>query len=142
MLVLLHIIFFLSLYRTFFAFSHLLLTAAPCYFPVNPAPIFHFSVSLLLRLFFRLFVVFLLICPVLSAFSHLLTPRLRYQLLFRSHNLATNLCFTTKSLASGYTSNGNAKCRLGSRSDMRLFPPLTPLVSPLSTRPYLERHLA
>jgi hypothetical protein len=143
MLVVLHITFSFSFhFRTFFASSLWLLSAVPCYVLMNPAHIFPFSFSLLLRLCCRICVVVLLICSVLSACTRLPTPCLRWQLLFRYHNLSINLCFTMISLVSGYTSNGNAKCRLGSRSDMRLFPPLTPVMSLMFTRPYLERPVA
>jgi hypothetical protein len=117
------------------------MAAALCFVNVNPAPVFHFSSYLLFAFFSRSGCRFAyLFCPLgVYSSSHAAAPLVLYS---RSRNLAINLCFTMKSLVSGYTSNGNAKCRLGSRSDTRLFPPLTPLVSPISARPYLERHLA
>jgi hypothetical protein len=51
------------------------------------------------------------------------------------------LLYKMNSLANGYISDGNAKCRLGSRSAMRISASRTPLHSPMFTRPYIERHL-
>jgi hypothetical protein len=47
-----------------------------------------------------------------------------------------------KFVTSGYTSNGNAKCRLGCRSNMRLSPSVTPVVSSVIIYSYLERPVA
>jgi hypothetical protein len=65
-LVLLHITFSFSVYRTFFASSLWLLTAVPCYVLVSPALFYPFNFSLLRRLCYRICVVVFicLFCPL------------------------------------------------------------------------------